>query len=98
MKLVTLLERAIKIAPEYIPKKCNIYAALGRAIRLATGGGIVTVFLGIDLFALSSVFPWFRLLLFVPFYMGFLALLERTMSFCAMPAYRGPRISASLTV
>jgi hypothetical protein len=88
MKLVTLFKKAIKMAVEYIPGRCNI-GARGRAIRLATGLGIIAIFLALDVLALGSVLPWFRLLLFVPFYVGLLAALEGTMSFCVLHASRG---------
>jgi hypothetical protein len=74
--------------PEYLPGKCNI-GARGRAIRLATGLGIIAVFIGLDLFALGLVSPVFRLFLFIPFYVGLLSALEGTMSFCVLHASRG---------
>jgi len=88
MKLVTLFKKSIKMPPEYVPGRCNI-GARGRAIRLATGLGIVAVFGGFDVLALKSVPAVFRLLLFVPFYVGLLAALEGTMSFCVLHASRG---------
>ncbi len=88
MKLVTLFKKSIKMSPEYVPGKCNI-GARGRAIRLATGVGIIAVFIGFDLLALGSVSPVFRLFLFIPFYVGLLAALEGTMSFCVLHASRG---------
>jgi hypothetical protein len=88
MKLVTLFKKSIKMAPEYVPGRCNI-GARGRAIRLATGLGILAVFVALDVLALGSVFPAFRLLLFVPFYVGLLAALEGTKSFCVLHASRG---------
>ncbi len=88
MKLVTLFKKSIKMPPKYVPGKCNI-GARGRAIRLATGLGIIALFVALDFLALSSVFPAFRLLLFVPFYIGLLAALEGTMSFCVLHASRG---------
>ena len=88
MKLVTLFGKAIKTAPEYVPGKCNI-GGWGRAIRLATGLGVIAVFLALGVFTFSSDLLWFRLLLFVPFYVGFLAALEGTMSFCVLHASRG---------
>jgi hypothetical protein len=87
MKLVTLFKKSIKMPPEYVPGKCNI-GARGRAIRLATGVGIISVFLGFDVLALGSVSPVFRLFLFIPFYVGLLAALEGTMSFCVLHASR----------
>jgi hypothetical protein len=86
MKLVTLFKKSRKMPPEYVPGKCNI-GTRGRAIRLATGVGIIAVFAGFDLLALGSVSPVFRL--FLPFYVGLLAVLEGTMSFCVLHASRG---------
>ncbi|TMI13097.1 hypothetical protein E6H33_10315 [Candidatus Bathyarchaeota archaeon] len=74
--------------PEYAPGKCNI-GARGRAIRLATGLGIVAVFVGFGLLTVGSVSLVFRLFLFIPFYVGLLAILEGTMSFCVLHASRG---------
>jgi hypothetical protein len=88
MKLVTLFKKSIKMAPEYVPGGCNI-GARGRAIRLATGLGIIAVFVALDVLALASISPAFRLLLFVPFYVGLLAALEGTTSFCVLHASRG---------
>ena len=88
MKLVTLFKKSIKMPPEYVPGKCNI-GAWGWAIRLATGLGIVALFVALDVFGLGSVSAAFRLLLFVPFYIGLLAALEGTMSFCVLHASRG---------
>jgi hypothetical protein len=88
MKLVTLFKKSIKMPPEYVPGRCNI-GARGRAIRLATGLGIIAVFVDLDVLALGSVFPTYRLLLFVPFYAGLLAAQEGTMSFCVLHASRG---------
>jgi len=88
MKLVTLFKKSIKMPPEYAPGKCNI-GARGRAIRLATGLGIIVVFIGVGVLALASVSPVFRLFLFIPFYIGLLAALEGTMSFCVLHASRG---------
>jgi len=76
------------MAPEYVPGKCNI-GARGRAIRLATGLGIIAVFVGFDVLALRLVFAPFRLLLVIPFYVGLLSALEGTMSFCVLHATRG---------
>lgn len=88
MKLVTLFKKSIKMAPEYVPGKCNI-GARGRAIRLATGLGIIALFVALDVLALAPVSAASRLLLFVPFYVGLLAALEGTMSFCVLHATRG---------
>ena len=88
MKLVTLFKKSIEMPPEYAPGKCNI-GARGRAIRLATGLGIVAVFVGFGLLTTGSVSLVFRLFLFIPFYVGLLAALEGTMSFCVLHASRG---------
>jgi hypothetical protein len=87
MKLVTLFKKSIKMPLEYVPGRCNI-GARGRATRLATGLGIIALFIGFDFLALRSVSALFRLLLFVPFYVGLLAALERTMPFCVLHASR----------
>ena len=88
MKLVTLFKKSIKMPLEYVPGKCNI-GTRGRAIRLATGVGIMAVFAGFDLLTLGSVSPVFRLFIFLPFYVDLLAVLEGTMSFCVLHASRG---------
>src|SRR2546427_11893177 len=88
MKLVTLFKKSIEMPPEYAPGRCNI-GARGRAIRLATGLGIVAVFVGFGLLTVGSVSLVFRLFLFIPFYVGLLAILEGTMSFCVLHASRG---------
>jgi hypothetical protein len=61
----------------------------GWATRLATGLGILVVFVGFDFLALQSVSAFFRLLLFAPSYVGLLAALEGTKSFCFLHASRG---------
>ena len=88
MKLVTLFKKSTKMPPKYVPGKCNI-GTRGRAIRLATGVAIIAVFGGFDLLALRSFSPVFRLFPFIPFYIGLLAALEGTMSFCVLHASRG---------
>ena len=88
MKLVTLFKKSIEMPPEYDPGKCNI-GARGRAIRLATGLGTIATFVGFGVLTRGSVSPVFRLFLFIPFYVGLLAILEGTMSFCVLHASRG---------
>ena len=88
MKLVTLFKKSIKMAPEYVPGRCNI-GPRGRAIRLTTGLGIIALFVALDVLALGSISAAFRLLLFIPFYVGMLAVLEGTVSFCVLHASRG---------
>ena len=88
MKLVTLFKKSMKMAPEYVPGRCNI-GPRGRAIRLATGLGIIALFVALDVLALGSISAAFRLLLFIPFYVGMLAVLEGTVSFCVLHASRG---------
>ncbi len=56
MKLVTLFKKSIEMPAEYVPGKCNI-GARGRAIRLATGLGIIAIFAGVGVLALGSVSP-----------------------------------------
>ncbi len=74
--------------PEYVPGRCNI-GFRGRAIRLATGLAILGVFLSVGILLLGSLSPFFRIFLFVPFYVGLLAILEGSMSFCVLHASRG---------
>src|SRR2546422_11369923 len=88
MKLVTRFKKSIKMAPEYAPGKCNI-GARGRAIRLATGLGIIAIFIGVGVLVPGSASPVFRLFLFIPFYIGLLAALEGAMSVCGLHASRG---------
>src|SRR5690348_9029514 len=88
MKLVTLFKKSIEMPPEYVPGKCNI-GARGRAMRLATGLGIIALFVVLGFLGLESAFWGFRLLLAVPLYVGLLAVLEGTMSFCVLHASRG---------
>src|SRR5215471_9003881 len=89
MKLVTLFNKyGRKNVPEYVPGRCNI-GSRGRAIRLATGLAIIAVFLAVDVLLLGSLSQLLRLLLFVPFYAGLLAILEGSMSFCVLHASRG---------
>ncbi len=73
---------------EYVPGKCNI-GARGRAMRLATGVGIIAVLLVLAIFVLGAVSWVFRFVLFLPFYVGFLAVLEGSMSFCDLHTARG---------
>ncbi len=73
---------------EYVPGRCNI-GIKGQAIRLTTGIGIIAVFLALDFLVLSSTYPVLRLSLAIPFYVGLLAVLEGSMSFCVLHASRG---------
>ena len=50
---------------------------------------IIAVFVGFGVLAIGSVSPVFRPFLFIPFYVGLLAALEGTMSFCVLHASRG---------
>lgn len=79
MKLVTLLEKAPKMASEYVPRDVH-YWHIGRAIRLATGALVIEIFLAIDSLTLRSVILSFRRFLDILFYVGLLASLERTTS------------------
>ena len=58
-------------------------------MRLAIGGAVIALFLAVDLVLPGSVSWWLKLFLVIPFYVGFLAALEGTMSFCVLHASRG---------
>ncbi len=77
------------LAESYVPGRCNI-GVRGRAMRVSTGIVVVGVFfvLGLTVFP-SGVLGLARLALFLPFYAGFLAVLEGGMSFCVLHAGRG---------
>jgi hypothetical protein len=74
--------------PAYIPGKCNI-GKRGRAMRLATGLGIIVLSLILRFTLLNPLNMLFSLTLVVPLYIGFLAMLEGTMSFCVLHASKG---------
>ncbi len=88
MKLVTALKNWSGMPQEYIPGKCNI-GTRGRAIRLATGVALIalSVILAFTLFEPTN--RLLRLVLVLPIYVGLLASLEGSMSFCVLHASRG---------
>lgn len=88
MKLVTPLVKWVKMPAEYVPGKCNI-GTRGRAIRLATGLVLIGLSLILSLTVLNPSNCLFRLGLALPIYVGFLAALEGTMSFCVLHASKG---------
>ncbi len=88
MKLVTPLVKWVKMPAEYVPGKCNI-GTRGRAIRLATGLVLIGLSLILSLTVLNPSNRSFRLGLTLPIYVGFLAALEGTMSFCVLHASKG---------
>ena len=74
--------------PEYVPGKCNI-GSRGRAIRLSTGAVLIGLSVILGLTLLSQLFWAVRLVLVLPVYIGLLAVLEGSMSFCVLHASRG---------
>jgi hypothetical protein len=76
------------LAPEYTPGKCNI-GSRGRAIRLTTGLVLIALSLILELYVLNPSNHLVRLGLALPFYVGFLTILEGSMSFCVLHAARG---------
>ncbi len=88
MKLVTVRVHWSIMDPEYVPGKCNI-GTRGRAIRLSTGAVLIGLSVILRLALLGSVFWIIRLVLVLPIYIGLLAALEGSMSFCVLHAARG---------
>jgi len=88
MKLVTVWRKRSILAPEYVPGRCNI-GRRGRAIRLTTGLVLIVVSIVIGVTILKPVNHLLSLALVVPFYVGILAILEGSTSFCVLHAARG---------
>ncbi len=88
MKLVTPLGNWSRMPQEYIPGKCNI-GTRGRAIRLTTGVVLIALSVILAFTVLDSLNHLSRLVLILPFYIGLLASLEGSMSFCVLHASRG---------
>ncbi len=88
MKLVTVWRKRSILPPEYVPGRCNI-GRRGRAIRLTTGLVLIAVSIVIGITVLEPVNNLLSLTLVVPFYVGILACLEGSMSFCVLHAARG---------
>ena len=88
MKLVTILIIVAKLAPEYVPGRCNI-GRRGRAMRLTIGLVLIALSIILGITVLNPVDHLFSLGLVLPLYVGFLACLEGSMSFCVLHAARG---------
>jgi len=88
MKLVTVWRKRSILAPQYVPGRCNI-GRRGRAIRLTTGLVLIALSIILGIAVLSPVNLLFRLVLVLPLYIGVLACLEGSMSFCVLHAARG---------
>lgn len=88
MKLVTILITLSKLGPEYVPGKCNI-GRRGRAIRLTVGLVFIALSIILGIAVLNPADRLFSLLLVIPLYIGILACLEGSMSFCVLHAARG---------
>ena len=71
-----------------MPGRCNI-GARGRVIRLSTGAVLIALSVILGLTILRGIFWAVRLVLALPIYVGFLAGLEGSMSFCVLHAARG---------
>jgi len=88
MKLVTVWRKRSILAPEYVPGRCNI-GRRGRAIRLTTGLVLILLAMILGITVLNPVNHLLSLVLVVPLYIGILAGLEGSMSFCVLHAARG---------
>src|ERR1700757_5174479 len=88
MKLVTILITLSKPAPEYVPGKCNIGRG-GGGIRLTTGVFLIGISINLGILVLNPLNRWFSLALVFPVYVGLLAGLEGSMSFCVLHGTRG---------
>ena len=88
MKLVTIWIDRSKVTPEYVPGRCNI-GRRGRAIRLTTGLVLIGLSIILGILVLNLTNRLFSLLLILPLYIGILAGLEGSMSFCVLHAARG---------
>jgi len=76
------------MTPEYVSGRCNI-GRRGRAIRLTTGLVLIAISIILGILVLNPVNRWFSLALVFPAYVGILACLEGSMSFCVLHAARG---------
>jgi len=88
MKLVTILITLSRPAPEYVPGKCNI-GRRGRAMRLTTGVVLIAISIILSILVLNPLNRWLSLALVFPTYIGLLASLEGSTSFCVLHATRG---------
>ena len=88
MKLVTVWRKRSILAPKYAPGRCNI-GRRGRVIRLSTGLVLIALSIILGITVLNPENRLFSLVLVITFYVGFLAGLEGSMSFCVLHAARG---------
>jgi len=88
MKLVTVWRKRSILPPEYVPGKCNI-GRRGRAIRVTTGLVLIAISMVIGIAFVKPVSHLLSLALVFLFYVGILAILEGSMSFCVLHAARG---------
>ena len=88
MKLVTPVRNGSKMPQEYVPGKCNI-GNRGRAIRLTAGIALIALSVILAFIVLNALNHLFRLVLVLPIYVGLLAILEGSVSFCVLHASRG---------
>jgi len=88
MKLVTVSKDWSRMDPEYVPGKCNI-GTRGRAIRFSTGAVLIGLSVALGLIVLGHLFWEVRLLFVFPLYVGLVAILEGSTSFCVLHAARG---------
>jgi len=88
MKLVTVWRKRSILPPEYVPGKCNI-GRRGRTIRVTTGLVLIAISIVIGIAFVKPVNHLLSLALVIPFYVGILAILEGSMSFCVLHAARG---------
>ncbi len=88
MKLVTPPRNWSRMPQEYVPGKCNI-GSRGRAIRLSTGILLIALSVILALTIFNPQNHLVKLVLALPIYIGLLAGLEGSMSFCVLHAARG---------
>ena len=88
MKLVTPVRNGSKMPQEYVPGKCNI-GNRGRTIRLTSGTALIALSVILAFTVLNAPNRLFRLVLVLPTYVGLLAILEGSVSFCVLHASRG---------
>ena len=88
MKLVTPVGIWSEMPQEYVPGKCNIGSG-GRAIRLSTGIVLIALSVILAFTIFNPLNHLARFVLALPIYVGLLAGLEGSMSFCVLHATRG---------
>ena len=88
MKLVTVFKKWCGMGQEYVAGKCNI-GRRGRAMRLTTGLVLIALSILFGIIVVNGPVKVLRLVLVLPVYVGLLAALEGSMSFCVLHAVRG---------